>query len=288
MAGRLAANSFNGGTSRPPVDLRSIITEHPDFPKPGIVFRDFAPVLRNPAAMRWIADELERRFPADTIDVVVGIESRGFILGTLMATRYGRGLAMVRKAGKTPGKTRKISYSIEYGSDTIEMRQDALGAGPARVDMRRPAGHRRNGPGDGGSGRGYRRHGLRHCVYHRAGQPGRQAEDRRLSHREPGELLRERWPGRRSALSAGTGVYDSGVLKNAESISVETPYGDASDEITTGTFRGRRMAFLPRHGRKHTLAPHMINYRGPTSGPSASWAWRGWSRPPRWAASRRR
>lgn len=129
MAGRLAANSFNGGTSRPPVDLRSIITEHPDFPKPGIVFRDFAPVLRNPAAMRWIADELERRFPADTVDVVVGIESRGFILGTLMATRYGRGLAMVRKAGKTPGKTRKISYSIEYGSDTIEMRQDALGAG---------------------------------------------------------------------------------------------------------------------------------------------------------------
>lgn len=59
----------------------------------------------------------------------------------------------------------------------------------------------------------------------------------------------------------GTGVYDSGVLKNAESISVETPYGDTSDEITTGTFRGRRMAFLPRHGRKHTLAPHMINYR---------------------------
>ena len=59
----------------------------------------------------------------------------------------------------------------------------------------------------------------------------------------------------------GTGVYDSGVLKNAESISVETPYGDASDEITTGTFRGRRMAFLPRHGRRHTLAPHMINYR---------------------------
>ena len=126
---RLAANSFNGVPSRPPVNLRGIITDHPDFPKPGIIFRDFAPVLKNPAAVTWTADELERRFPADTIDMVVGIESRGFILGTLMATRYGRGLAMIRKAGKTPGKTRKISYSIEYGSDTIEIRQDALGSG---------------------------------------------------------------------------------------------------------------------------------------------------------------
>lgn len=124
-----AANSFNGGTSRPPVNLRSMITDHPDFPKQGIVFHDFAPVLKSHAAMTWIADELERRFHAETIDVVAGIESRGFILGTLMATRYGRGLVMVRKAGKTPGRTRKTSYSIEYGSDTIEMRQDALDAG---------------------------------------------------------------------------------------------------------------------------------------------------------------
>lgn len=59
----------------------------------------------------------------------------------------------------------------------------------------------------------------------------------------------------------GTGVYDSGLLKNAERIPAETPYGKASDEITAGTFNGRRIAFIPRHGRRHALAPHMINYR---------------------------
>lgn len=111
------------------MDLREIITSHPDFPKPGIVFRDFAPVLRNPGAIAWAAGEVEKTFPADGVDIVAGIESRGFILGTAVAVRYNKGLAMIRKAGKTPGETRKVSYSIEYGSDTIEMRKDALDAG---------------------------------------------------------------------------------------------------------------------------------------------------------------
>ena len=114
------------------VDLRRIISEHPDFPKPGILFRDFAPVIRDPAALTHVADELEKRFPADGIDAVAGIESRGFVLGTLMAVRYGKGMVMIRKAGKTPGETRRRSYDLEYGSATIEIRSDALKEG-ARV-----------------------------------------------------------------------------------------------------------------------------------------------------------
>ena len=111
------------------MDLRDIITSHPDFPKHGILFYDFAPVLRDPAALMYVASEIERRFPADGIDVVAGIESRGFVLGALMAARYNRGLVMIRKAGKTPGRTRSISYSLEYGSAAIEMREDAIGEG---------------------------------------------------------------------------------------------------------------------------------------------------------------
>ena len=114
------------------MDLRRIITTHPDFPKPGIIFRDFAPILGNPAAMAYVVDEMKRRFPADTIDVVAGIESRGFVVGALMAARYNRGLVMIRKAGKTPGQTRQVSYDLEYGSAVMEMRGDAVKEG-ARV-----------------------------------------------------------------------------------------------------------------------------------------------------------
>ena len=122
-------NDFKNAGRRPVVDLRSKIVGHPDFPKPGILFRDFAPALGDPAALTYIADEVEARFPAGGIDVVVGIESRGFILGTLMAVRYNRGLVMIRKAGKTPGVTRSVSYDLEYGSAVIEMRDDAIGKG---------------------------------------------------------------------------------------------------------------------------------------------------------------
>ena len=114
------------------MDLEQFIRDIPDFPKPGIIFRDFAPILGNPAAVAYVVDELERRFPADAVDMVAGIESRGFVLGALMAARYNKGLVMVRKAGKTPGQTRQVSYDLEYGSAVIEMRGDAVRNG-ARV-----------------------------------------------------------------------------------------------------------------------------------------------------------
>ena len=111
------------------VNLKDIISTHQDFPKKGILFRDFAPLLANPEALGYIADQIQKKFPADSVDMMAGIESRGFILGTLLAMKYDVGFAMIRKAGKTPGRTYKMSYSLEYGTDTIEMRHDAVKAG---------------------------------------------------------------------------------------------------------------------------------------------------------------
>lgn len=111
------------------VDLRSLISDHPDFPKEGILFHDFAPILKDPKALSYVTDEISDLFDMDSIDIIAGIESRGFILGTAMAVKHQKGFTMIRKAGKTPGRTIKTSYMLEYGSSTIEMRRDALDEG---------------------------------------------------------------------------------------------------------------------------------------------------------------
>ncbi|QRO86445.1 adenine phosphoribosyltransferase [Kytococcus sedentarius] len=100
----------------------------PDFPKPGVVFKDFTPLLRDPAASRAVVQDVVRRRQGD-VDVVVGIEARGFILGAAMAYALGVGFVPVRKAGKLPGETHSASYTLEYGTATIEMHQDAVVAG---------------------------------------------------------------------------------------------------------------------------------------------------------------
>ncbi len=111
------------------VDLKSVIADHPDFPKPGILFHDFAPLLRYPNALEQVISDIEKHIPSESVDVVAGIESRGFILGMAMALRYNTGFVMIRKSGKTPGQTKKISYTIEYGSDTMEIKQDSISEG---------------------------------------------------------------------------------------------------------------------------------------------------------------
>ncbi len=111
------------------MNLRDHIAEYKNFPKKGVLFRDFSPILRDPSAMSYIADEFEKHFHKKDIDVLAGVESRGFILSSILAARYSKGMVMVRKAGKIPGKTAKISYTIEYGKDTIEMQKEILKKG---------------------------------------------------------------------------------------------------------------------------------------------------------------
>lgn len=109
--------------------LQDRIDSYPDFPKKGILFRDYSPLLRDPGALSQAVDEFVAHFGPDRVDVVAGIEARGFPVATAIAARMGKGMVMVRKAGKLPGKTRSASYEIEYGKDTMEMQEGALREG---------------------------------------------------------------------------------------------------------------------------------------------------------------
>ncbi len=107
-------------------ELRKYIRDIPDFPKPGILFRDLTPLLADPAALRLAIDAIARPFLDSRIDYVVGTEARGFIFGAPVATTLGVGFIPARKPGKLPAETFSASYELEYGTDHIEMHVDAL------------------------------------------------------------------------------------------------------------------------------------------------------------------
>ena len=111
------------------MDLKSIIRDIPDFPKPGIIFKDITPLLKNPQAFQETVDRLAKESENLHINSVVGIEARGFIFGAAVAYRLGVGFVPIRKPSKLPYKTIRESYLLEYGSDTLEIHRDALGEG---------------------------------------------------------------------------------------------------------------------------------------------------------------
>ena len=107
------------------LDLKTFIRDVPDFPKPGIVFKDITPLLTNGPAWRQVIDQLADRY-RNKIDIILGIESRGFIFGSALAYSLGCGHALVRKPGKLPASTFEASYELEYGTDTLEIHRDAF------------------------------------------------------------------------------------------------------------------------------------------------------------------
>jgi adenine phosphoribosyltransferase len=109
--------------------LKAAIRDVPDFPKTGIVFKDITTLLKDAALFRRTADLLAVLCGDRPVDKVVAIESRGFILGGVLATRLGAGFVPVRKPGKLPAKTLSASYALEYGTDTLEIHEDALAKG---------------------------------------------------------------------------------------------------------------------------------------------------------------
>ena len=109
--------------------LKKWIREVPDFPKPGILFKDITTLLKEPAALREAADRLADRFAGRRIDQVVGIEARGFIFAPLVAYRLNAGFVPVRKPGKLPAETAARTYELEYGTDALEMHVDGLASG---------------------------------------------------------------------------------------------------------------------------------------------------------------
>lgn len=115
------------------MDLRAHVREVPDFPKPGILFRDLTPLMAHPAAFQETVDRLAGHVDRLSARTIVGIESRGFIFGAAVAARLGAGFVPMRKPGKLPGPTRLRRYDLEYGTDGVELHEDALGHGPRVV-----------------------------------------------------------------------------------------------------------------------------------------------------------
>ena len=111
------------------MDLKQHIRHVPDFPKAGILFYDITTLLRDPQGFKATIDMLSTPYHNQGIDVVVGIESRGFILGAAVAHQIGAGFVPIRKPGKLPAKSVKASYQLEYGTDSLEMHEDAVGKG---------------------------------------------------------------------------------------------------------------------------------------------------------------
>ena len=110
-------------------DLRSSIRNIPDYPKPGIMFRDITTLLGNARAFRRAVDELVQPWAGSKIDKVAGIEARGFILGGAVAHQVSAGFVPIRKKGKLPHTTVRVAYSLEYGLDEMEMHEDAVAKG---------------------------------------------------------------------------------------------------------------------------------------------------------------
>lgn len=106
--------------------IRSAIRDIPDFPKPGIVFKDITPLLGNGPLFAKTIDLMAARYSGQKIDTVLGIESRGFIVGSALAYKLGAGFSVVRKPGKLPYETRSASYELEYGKDTLEIHIDGI------------------------------------------------------------------------------------------------------------------------------------------------------------------
>ena len=111
------------------MNLKDFIAEYPDFPKKGILFRDFSPILSDSSALEFVIEEFSKKFHPNDVDVFAGIESRGFILACALALKYNKGIVLLRKAGKLPGKTVKTSYTIEYGKAIMEVQKTAINEG---------------------------------------------------------------------------------------------------------------------------------------------------------------
>ena len=110
-------------------DLASLVRAVPDFPTPGVLFRDLSPLLRDPAATRDTIDALLAPFRDSRIELVAGIEARGFIFGALAASRLAVGFVPLRKAGKLPSAVESVNYKLEYGTATLEVQRDAIRRG---------------------------------------------------------------------------------------------------------------------------------------------------------------
>ena len=115
------------------MDLRQYIRDIPDFPVEGILFRDITPLMQEPEAFRYVIDRMAEHYESQGIDVILGIEARGFLIGAPLAYKLGKPFVPVRKEGKLPYETKSVKYALEYGQNVVEVHTDAVSRGQRAV-----------------------------------------------------------------------------------------------------------------------------------------------------------
>lgn len=262
--------------------IKSKIREIPDWPKKGVSFKDITPLLQDSRVFELIIDALAQPYLDKKIDKIVGIDARGFLLAAPLAYKLKAGIAIIRKKGKLPSKTISKTYALEYASNTIEVHKDAIlpgervlliddvlatgGTMKATIDLVEEL----KGEIIGVdflielsylNGReklkGYK---MRSLVKYQSPEPGEQEEQAHLQAKQGQELKGAGGVKASIGIIGGSGFYQFFGGKSRE-IEVNTEFGRPSDKITIGELFGKKVAFLPRHGKNHKLPPHKIPYR---------------------------
>lgn len=247
--------------------IKKKILDIQDWPKPGVVFRDITPLLQDRELFQKTIDRIAYPYIGQKIDKVVGIDARGFLLASVLAYKLNAGLAIIRKKGKLPRETISKSYSLEYDSSQIEMHKDSIKEGERVLlvdDVLATGGTMKaaldlvedlRGEVIGAEflieleylrGRekliGYKVNSLAKYKEEKAEAP--------IPLKSPLKI----------GIIGGTGFYDF-FSSNPKEIEVETEYGYPSCKIAVSQIAGKEVYFLPRHGKSHTLPPHMIPYK---------------------------
>jgi len=241
------------------------IREVPDWPERGISFKDITPLLQNKGIFGKLIDELAKPYIGKKIDKVVGIDARGFILAAALAYKLKTGLVIVRKKGKLPSKTISKKYSLEYASNTLEMHTDAIlpGEKVVIVDDVLATGGTMEATVDLVEELKGKIVGVDFLIELKYLKGIKKLKGRRVRSLAKYDLGRKAAKVKKLAeigIIGGSGFY-SFFGKNAKEVQVETKFGKPSDKITIGNLFGRKVAFLPRHGRNHQIPPHKIPYR---------------------------
>jgi len=246
-------------------NIKLKIREIQDWPKPGVNFKDITPLLADKKLFSAMIDELAKPYKNKKIDKIVGIDARGFLLASALAYKLKTGIAIIRKKGKLPSKTISRQYALEYGSNTIEMHEDAIlpgekilliddvlatgGTMKAAVEMVKEL-----------KGKIISIDFLIELSYLNGKKALKGQKIRSLvkynsaDNQKPTKKLAE------IGIIGGSGFYEF-FKNNSKDIEITTEFGKPSDKITIGELFGKKIAFLPRHGKNHQIPPHKIPYK---------------------------
>ncbi|MBU4480126.1 S-methyl-5'-thioadenosine phosphorylase [Patescibacteria group bacterium] len=245
--------------------VKSKIREIADWPKIGVNFKDITPLLGDKEVFSKTIDELVKPYLNQRIDKIVGIDARGFLLASAMAYKLKTGIAIIRKQGKLPSKTISKQYVLEYGSNTIEMHQDSIlpgekillvddvlatgGTMKAAIDLVKEL-----------KGKIIGVDFLIELTYLNGKKTLKGQKIRSLIKYNSAGKTKPQKKLAEIGIIGGSGFYEF-FKNNAKEIQIETEFGKPSDKITIGKIFGKRVAFLPRHGKTHQIPPHKIPYR---------------------------